>query len=112
MPSKQLIAYATPGDTWWEGGGPDAAHRHRLQAHRNAAFAMENVDTVFMFFFNRLSPRRWQGRAGARLFAITSGLLFTVDANALQKADPFSKKKVCFPIEKLLVEIFGLLFLV
>ena len=106
MPSKQLIAYAVHGGGAQRGARvPAPASGCCAGARCNAAFATENVDAVFTFFFNHPGPRGWRGRAGARLFAVVSGLLFTVSANALQKADPFSKKQ-CIAIAKLLAETF------
>lgn len=101
MPSKQLIAYAAPG------GAPASASGCCAGARQNAAFGMENVDTVFIFFFNQLSSRRWWGQAGARLFAVVSGLLFTLCGKQILLA-----KNQRVAIEELLAEIFGLLFLV
>lgn len=58
MPSKQLIAYG--------GGKAVPGNRHQLRplcrACQNAAFAMENIITALILFFNRPSPRGWQGR--------------------------------------------------
>lgn len=56
---------------------------------------------MLVLFYFLIVPARGDG--GARLFAAVSGLLSA--ANALQKADPFSKKQ-CIAIEKVLAGTF------
>lgn len=69
MPGKQLIAYAAPGAA--RGGpkqraGTSTGWRGCAGTRRNAALAMENVDT---FLFNQLSLRCRRSRAG-RFFSL------------------------------------------
>lgn len=100
MPSKQLIAYAAPGSA--RGGGANTAHRHRAAAPGHAKMPpLPRKTLMLVLFYFLIVPARGDG--GARLFAAVSGLLSA--ANALQKADPFSKKQ-CIAIEKVLAGTF------
>lgn len=86
---------------------------HQLQAAAPGHMEMPRKTLMLLPFLSLFTPLRGDAGAGQGpgLFAVIYGLLFTVNANAVQKQDPVSKDAV-YCIGKLLVETFWLLFVV